>query len=176
MPAEMPFDDLPEGTMGLLAGERAGDNASALSVSEISAALKRHVEQGFAHVRIRGEISGFKRAASGHLYLALKDEQAVIDAIMWKGSALRLAFQPQDGVEVIATGKLTTYPGRSKYQIVLETMEIAGEGALLALLEKLKARLSADWAEKPVRSATSLSGWRVSATSRRAACSRASAP
>ena len=129
MPAEMPFDDLPEGTMGLLAGERAGDNASALSVSEISAALKRHVEQGFAHVRIRGEISGFKRAASGHLYLALKDEQAVIDAIMWKGSALRLAFQPQDGVEVIATGKLTTYPGRSKYQIVLETMEIAGVSA-----------------------------------------------
>lgn len=140
----MPFDDLPEGTMGLLAGERAGDNASALSVSEISAALKRHVEQGFAHVRIRGEISGFKRAASGHLYLALKDEQAVIDAIMWKGSALRLAFQPQDGVEVIATGKLTTYPGRSKYQIVIETMEIAGEGALLALLEKLKAKLNAE--------------------------------
>lgn len=140
----MPFDDLPEGTMGLLAGERAGDNASALSVSEISAALKRHVEQGFAHVRIRGEISGFKRAASGHLYLALKDEQAVIDAIMWKGSALRLAFQPQDGVEVIATGKLTTYPGRSKYQIVIEAMEIAGEGALLALLEKLKAKLNAE--------------------------------
>ncbi len=140
----MPFDDLPEGTMGLLAGERAGDNASALSVSEISAALKRHVEQGFAHVRIRGEISGFKRAASGHLYLALKDEQAVIDAIMWKGSALRLAFQPQDGVEVIATGKLTTYPGRSKYQIVIETMEIAGEGALLALLEKLKSKLNAE--------------------------------
>lgn len=140
----MPFDDLPEGTMGLLAGERAGDNASALSVSEISAALKRHVEQGFAHVRIRGEISGFKRADSGHLYLALKDEQAVIDAIMWKGSALRLAFQPQDGVEVIATGKLTTYPGRSKYQIVIETMEIAGEGALLALLEKLKAKLNAE--------------------------------
>lgn len=144
MPAEMPFDDLPEGTMGLLAGERAGDNASALSVSEISAALKRHVEQGFAHVRIRGEISGFKRAASGHLYLALKDEQAVIDAIMWKGSALRLAFQPQDGVEVIATGKLTTYPGRSKYQIVIEAMEIAGEGALLALLEKLKSKLNAE--------------------------------
>lgn len=140
----MPFDDLPEGTMGLLAGERAGDNAGALSVSEISAALKRHVEQGFAHVRIRGEISGFKRAASGHLYLALKDEQAVIDAIMWKGSALRLAFQPQDGIEVIATGKLTTYPGRSKYQIVIETMEIAGEGALLALLEKLKAKLTAE--------------------------------
>lgn len=144
MPDEMPFDNAPEGKMGLLAGERAGDNAGALSVSEISAALKRHVEQGFAHVRIRGEISGFKRAASGHLYFALKDEAAVIDAIMWKGGAARLAFQPQDGVEVIATGKLTTYPGRSKYQIVIDSMEIAGEGALLALLEKLKAKLAAE--------------------------------
>lgn len=144
MPAEMPFDDAPEGKMGLLAGERAGDNAGALSVSEISNLLKRHVEQGFSHVRIRGEISGFKRAASGHLYLALKDENAVIDGIMWKGSAARLAFNAQDGVEVIATGKLTTYPGRSKYQIVIETMEIAGEGALLALLEKLKAKLAAE--------------------------------
>jgi exodeoxyribonuclease VII large subunit len=144
MPAEMPFDGVPEGKMGLLAGERAGDNAGALSVSEISNLLKRHVEQGFSHVRIRGEISGFKRAASGHLYLALKDENAVIDGIMWKGSAARLAFNAQDGVEVIATGKLTTYPGRSKYQIVIETMEIAGEGALLALLEKLKAKLAAE--------------------------------
>ncbi|MFM5914729.1 MAG: exodeoxyribonuclease VII large subunit [Chakrabartia godavariana] len=144
MPAEMPFDDAPEGKMGLLAGERAGDNAGALSVSEISNLLKRHVEQGFSHVRIRGEISGFKRAASGHLYLALKDENAVIDGVMWKGGAARLAFQAQDGVEVIATGKLTTYPGRSKYQIVIETMEIAGEGALLALLEKLKAKLAAE--------------------------------
>ena len=148
----MPFDDVPEGKMGLLAGERAGDNAGALSVSEISNLLKRHVEQGFSHVRIRGEISGFKRAASGHLYLALKDENAVIDGIMWKGSATRLAFNAQDGVEVIATGKLTTYPGRSKYQIVIETMEIAGEGALLALLEKLKAKLAAEEALKNAKS------------------------
>ena len=81
MPAEMPFDDVPEAKTGLLAGERAGDNAGALSVSEISALLKRHVETGFAHVRIRGEISGFKRAASGHLYLALKDENALIEAL-----------------------------------------------------------------------------------------------
>ncbi len=131
-------------TPSLLASERPGDNASALSVSEISALLKRHVESGFSHVRIRGEISGFKRPGSGHLYFALKDENAVIDGVMWKGGAARLAFVPQDGVEVIATGKLTTYPGRSKYQIVVETMEIAGEGALLALLEKLKARLSTE--------------------------------
>ena len=128
----------------LLAAERAGDNAGALSVSEISAALKRHVEAGFSHVRIRGEISGFKRAASGHLYLSLKDENARIDGVMWKGNAARLAFQAQDGVEVIATGKLTTYPGRSNYQIVIDQMEVAGEGALLALLEKLKAKLQAE--------------------------------
>lgn len=144
MPAQMPFEDAPEGKTGLLAGERAGDNAGALSVSEISAALKRHVEQGFSHVRIRGEISGFTRASSGHLYFALKDDKAAMDAIMWKGSTLRLAFAPQNGIEVIATGKLTTYPGRSKYQIVVETLEIAGEGALLALLEKLKAKLAAE--------------------------------
>lgn len=135
----------------LLAEERPGDNAGALSVSEISARLKRHVESGFGHVRIRGEISGFKRAASGHLYLALKDESAVIDAVMWKGGAARLPFVPADGIEVIASGKLTTYPGRSKYQIVIETMEIAGEGALLALLEKLKARLAAEGLFAPER-------------------------
>ena len=128
----------------LLAEERAGDNAPPLSVSELSGMLKRTVEDRFGHVRLRGEISGFKRAASGHLYLALKDDNAVIDGVMWKGGAQRLAFSPQDGVEVIATGKLTTYPGRSKYQIVIERMELAGEGALMALLEKLKAKLAAE--------------------------------
>jgi len=135
----------------LLAEERQGDNAGVLSVSEISAALKRHVEQGFSHVRIRGEVSGFKRAASGHLYLSLKDENARIDGVMWKGNAGRLAFVPQDGIEVIATGKLTTYPGRSNYQIVIDTMEVAGEGALLALLEKLKAKLQAEGLFDPAR-------------------------
>jgi exodeoxyribonuclease VII large subunit len=147
MVEDTPFDDEPR----LLAEERAGDNAGALSVSEISALLKRHVESGFSHVRIRGEISGFKRAASGHLYLALKDEGAVIDGVMWKGGAVRLAFAPSDGVEVIATGKLTTYPGRSKYQIVIESMEIAGEGALLALLEKLKVKLASEGLFDPTR-------------------------
>ncbi len=137
-------DFLDETEGKLLAIERPGDNAGALSVTEISSLLKRHVESGFSHVRIRGEISGFKRPGSGHLYFALKDENAVIDGVMWKGGAARLAFVPQDGVEVIASGKLTTYPGRSKYQIVVESMEIAGEGALLALLEKLKARLGAE--------------------------------
>lgn len=128
----------------LLAEERAGDNAPPLSVSELSGLLKRTVEDRFGHVRLRGEISGFKRAASGHLYLALKDDNAVLDGVMWKGGAQRLAFAPQDGVEVIATGKLTTYPGRSKYQIVIDRMELAGEGALMALLEKLKAKLAGE--------------------------------
>src|SRR5215468_7894343 len=101
-------------------------NAPEFTVSELSGLLKRTVEDRFGHVRIRGEISGFKRAASGHVYLALKDDAAVIDGVMWKGGAARLAFAAQDGVEVIATGKLTTYPGRSKYQIVIESMELAG--------------------------------------------------
>ncbi len=121
-----------------------GDNAAALSVSEISAALKRVVEDQFGFVRVRGELSGVKRAASGHLYLALKDENARLDAVMWRGTAGRLSFQPEDGLEVIATGKLTTYPGRSNYQLVIERMEVAGEGALLALLAKTKARLEAE--------------------------------
>ncbi len=102
------------------------------------------VEGEFGHVRIRGEISGYKRATSGHVYLALKDDAAVIDGVMWKGQANALAFAPQDGIEVIATGKLTTYPGRSKYQIVIERMELAGAGALMALFEKLKAKLAGE--------------------------------
>jgi exodeoxyribonuclease VII large subunit len=135
-------DDINAG--GLLAREAAGDNAPALSITEISALLKRTVEERFGHVRVRGELSGVKRAASGHLYLSLKDENARLDGVMWRGSVQRLGFLPEDGVEVIATGKLTTYPGRSNYQIVIDRMEIAGEGALLALLEKTKARLAAE--------------------------------
>ncbi len=115
-----------------------------MSVSELSARLKRTVEDAFGLVRIRGEISGWKRVASGHCYLALKDDKAVIDGVMWKGSVSGLAFAPVDGIEVIATGKLTIYPGRSKYQIVIESMELAGEGAMLALLEKLKAKLAGE--------------------------------
>ena len=102
------------------------------------------VEGEFGHVRLRGEISGYKRATSGHVYLALKDDAAVIDGVMWKGQVNALAFAPQDGIEVIATGKLTTYPGRSKYQIVIERMELAGAGALMALFEKLKATLAGE--------------------------------
>ncbi len=147
----MEEDTPPLDEMSLLTEERQGDNSGVLSVSEISSALKRHVEQGFGHVRIRGEISGFKRATSGHLYLSLKDENAKIDGVMWKGNAARIPFVPQDGVEIIAAGKLTTYPGRSSYQIVIDSMEIAGEGALLALLAKLKAKLQAEGLFDPAR-------------------------
>ncbi|NML94565.1 exodeoxyribonuclease VII large subunit [Novosphingobium olei] len=144
-----PDDDLPDG--GLLATERDRDNAPALSISEISALLKRTVEDRFGLVRVRGELSGVKRAASGHLYLCLKDENARLDGVMWRGSAQRLSFRAEDGVEVVATGKLTTYPGRSNYQIVIDRMEIAGEGALLALLAKTKARLEAEGLFAPER-------------------------
>lgn len=109
------------------------------------------VEGEFGHVRLRGEISGYKRAASGHVYLCLKDESAVIDGVIWRGAAAALPFQAQDGIEVVATGKLTTYPGRSKYQIVIDRMELAGEGALMALLEKLKAKLGAEGLFDPAR-------------------------
>ncbi len=128
-----------------------GDNAEPLSISEISGMLKRTVEDRFGFVRLRGELSGVKRAASGHLYCSLKDDKARIDGVMWKGTAGRLGFVPEDGIEVIASGKLTTYPGRSSYQIVIERMEVAGEGALLALLEKTRRRLEAEGLFAPER-------------------------
>lgn len=121
-----------------------GDNSAALSVSELSGALKRSVEDAFGHVRVRGEISGWKRHASGHCYLALKDDRAVIDGVIWKGQAGSLRFRPEDGIEVIATGKLTTYPGRSKYQIVIDRLELAGQGALMQLLDQRRRALAAE--------------------------------
>jgi len=137
--------DLPDDKRaGLLANVVPGDNSPALSVSELSGALKRTIENAFGQVRVRGEISGFKRHASGHCYFTLKDENACIDAVIWRTSAGALAFRPEDGAEVIATGKLTIYPGRSKYQIVVDRMELAGEGALLALLEKRRKALAAE--------------------------------
>ncbi len=120
-------------------------------MSELAGRLKRMVEGEFGRVRLRGEISGYKRATSGHVYLALKDDGALIDGVMWRGSAGSLPFTPQDGIEVIATGKLTTYPGRSRYQIVIDRMELAGEGALMALLEKLKGQLAGEGLFAPER-------------------------
>jgi exodeoxyribonuclease VII large subunit len=128
----------------LLATEAPGDNAPAQSVSELSAALKRTVEGAFDHVRVRGEISGFKRVASGHCYFTLKDDSACIDAVIWRGQAGALRFEPEDGIEVVATGRLTTYPARSRYQIVVERLELAGQGALMALLDKRRRALAAE--------------------------------
>ncbi len=115
------------------------------SVSELSAALKRTVEDEFAHVRVRGEVSGYRGPhSSGHCYFALKDEGAKIDAVVWRTAFARMKFKPEEGMEVIATGRLTTYPGRSSYQIVIERLEPAGVGALMALLEQRKQKLAAE--------------------------------
>ncbi|HYI64481.1 MAG TPA: exodeoxyribonuclease VII large subunit [Allosphingosinicella sp.] len=138
------MNDDPFTDAGLLATESPGDNAPALTVSELSAALKRTVEDGFGHVRVRGEISGFKRVGSGHCYFTLKDDGACIDAVIWRGQAGALRFAPEDGIEVVATGKLTTYPARSRYQIVVERLELAGQGALMALLDKRRQALAAE--------------------------------
>ncbi len=121
-----------------------GSNRPILSVGELSQALKRVVEGEFAWVSVRGEVSGFKRAASGHLYFSLKDADAVLDAVCWRGVAGRLGLAPEDGLEVVATGKISTYPGRSRYQIVVERLELSGAGALLALLEARKKALAAE--------------------------------
>ena len=136
--------NLSDDDPGLIASARPGDNSPAQTVSELSGALKRTVEGAFGHVRVRGEISGWKRHASGHCYFTLKDEGACIDAVIWKGQAGSLAFRPEDGAEVIATGKLTTYAGRSKYQIVVARMELAGAGALMALLDQRRRVLAAE--------------------------------
>ncbi|WJR79566.1 exodeoxyribonuclease VII large subunit [Bradyrhizobium sp. NP1] len=120
-------------------------NAPEFTVSELSSALKRTVEDRFGHVRVRGEISGFRGPhSSGHCYFALKDENAKIEAVIWKFAHARMRFKPQEGLEVIATGKLTTYPNSSKYQIVIETLEPAGVGALMALMEERKKKLAAE--------------------------------
>ena len=120
-------------------------NAPEFTVSELSSALKRTVEDTFGHVRVRGEISGFRGPhSSGHCYFALKDESAKIEAVIWKFAHARMRFKPQEGLEVIATGKLTTYPGSSKYQIVIEALEPAGIGALMALMEERKRKLGAE--------------------------------
>ena len=121
-----------------------GSNRPVLTVSALSQELKRVVEGEFAWVSVRGEISGFKRAASGHLYFALRDAHAVLDAVCWRGAARRLGVAPEDGLKVVAAGKISTYPGRSRYQIVVERLELSGTGALLALLEARKHALAAE--------------------------------
>ncbi|MBV9829494.1 MAG: exodeoxyribonuclease VII large subunit [Alphaproteobacteria bacterium] len=121
-----------------------GANLPEYTVSELSLALKRSIEEGFAHVRVRGEISGYKRHGSGHCYFALKDADALLDAVCWRNTAIRLPIRPEDGMEVVCSGRLTTYPGRSKYQLVVDSIELAGKGALLKLLEERRQRLAAE--------------------------------
>lgn len=110
----------------------------------MSKALKRALEGAFPAVRVRGEISGFTRAGSGHLYFSLKDADAVLDGVCWRGSAARLGLMPEDGMEVVVTGRITSYAPRSRYQIVVERMELAGEGALLKLLDDRRRKLAAE--------------------------------
>ena len=115
------------------------------SVSELSGALKRTLEDQFGHVRLRGEISGYRGPhGSGHVYFSIKDASAKIDAVIWKGVFGRLKFRPEEGMEVVATGKITTFAGKSSYQIIVETLEPAGVGALLQQLEQRRQRLAAE--------------------------------
>jgi len=125
--------------------ESPAGNAPELTVSELAAALKRTVEDRFGFVRVRGEISNYRGPhSSGHAYFSLKDQNARLDAVVWKGNFARLKTKPEEGLEVIATGKLTTFPGKSSYQIVIEAIEPAGVGALLAQLEERRKRLAAE--------------------------------
>ncbi|MEW5424663.1 exodeoxyribonuclease VII large subunit [Amorphus sp. 3PC139-8] len=133
----------------------AASNAGEFTVSEISGALKRTVEDAFGYVRVRGEVSGYRGPhSSGHCYFSLKDERARLEAVVWRGVFGKLKFKPEEGMEVIATGRITTFPGASKYQIVIESLEPAGAGALMALLEARRKALAAEGlfdAERKVR-------------------------
>lgn len=128
-------DESPEG---------AGGNAHEFTVSEISGAVKRSIEDQFGRVRVRGEIGRVSRPGSGHLYFDLKDDRSVLAAVTWKGQAARLQTRPEEGIEVIATGRLTTFPGQSKYQMIVDQIEPAGAGALMVMLEKRRKALAAE--------------------------------
>src|SRR4030081_1198893 len=132
--------------------EPARLNIREWTVSELSAALRKTVEDAFGHVRVRGEISGYRGPhSSGHCYFALKDENAKIEAVIWRTAYGRMRIKPEEGLEVFVTGRLTTYPGQSKYQIVVETLEPAGIGALMALVEERKKKLAAEGLFDPAR-------------------------
>lgn len=127
------------------------DNTPEFSVSELSGAVKKAIEGGFDHVRVRGEVGRVSLPRSGHIYLDLKDDRSVLAGIIWKGRAQGLAHRPEEGMEVVATGKLTTFPGQSKYQMIIEDIAPAGAGALMAMLEKRKAALAAEGLFAPER-------------------------
>ena len=130
------FDDPPEGT--------APGNAPEYTVSELSGAVKRVIEGEFGLVRVRGEVGRVSKPASGHLYFDLKDDRSVIAAISWKGQVAKMQVRPEEGMEVVATGRMTTFPGQSKYQLIVEEVSPAGAGALMAMLEKRRAALAAE--------------------------------
>lgn len=123
---------------------KAPPNVPEYSVSELSQAVRKTVEGAFGWVRVRGEISALKRHTSGHVYMTLKDTGAAIDGVIWRGSVAKLGMRPEDGMEVICVGRVTTYAERSKYQLVIERMELAGEGALLKLIEDRRKKLAAE--------------------------------
>ncbi len=129
----------------------SGENAPEFSISELSSAIKRMIEGEFSHVRVKGEVGRVSRPRSGHIYLDLKDDRAVLAGVIWKGVSARLAVQPEEGMEVVATGRLTTFAGQSRYQIVIEDIKPAGMGALMAMLEKRKAALGAEGLFAPER-------------------------
>lgn len=126
-------------------------NVPEFSVSELAFSLKRTLEDQYAFVRVRGELSRVSIPSSGHMYSALKDDKSVIDAVCWKGTLAKLSLKPEEGLEVICTGRITTYPARSNYQLIIESMELAGEGALLKMLEERKKRLAAEGLFAPER-------------------------
>jgi exodeoxyribonuclease VII large subunit len=122
-----------------------GANVTEFTVSDLAGAIKRALEEGFGYVRLRGEISGFRgQHASGHCYFGLKDDKAKIEAVVWKTTWARLKVKPEEGMEVVVQGRVTTYPGSSKYQIVIESLEPAGVGALMALIEERKRKFAAE--------------------------------
>ena len=128
-----------------------GENAPEFSVSDLSGVIKRMIEGEFSHVRVKGELGRVSRPRSGHVYLDLKDDRAVLAGVIWKGVASRLAVQPEEGMEVVATGRLTTFPGQSRYQIVIEDLKPAGVGALMAMLEARKTALAGEGLFAPDR-------------------------
>ena len=129
----------------------APSNSPEFTVSELSGAVKKVIEGEFGLVRVRGEVGRVSRPASGHLYFALKDDRASLDAVSWKGQVAKMQVRPEEGMEVIATGRMTTFPGQSKYQLIVDDVAPAGAGALMAMLEKRKAALGAEGLFDPAR-------------------------
>ncbi|MEM6491748.1 MAG: exodeoxyribonuclease VII large subunit, partial [Pseudomonadota bacterium] len=129
---------------GVATSQSAGANTPEYTPSQLGRAVKRALETDFEHIRVRGEVSDVKRYPSGHIYFTLKDADAALSAVIWRGSATRIAVAPEQGLEVVATGRVSAYAKTSKFQVVIEALEIAGEGALLKLLEQRRTALAAE--------------------------------